>query len=309
MLGERRAFGAILDKYSEEFEKIFVMTGDLKSSCGLDRFAANNPEKFLSAGIAEQNMVGIASGLASDDDRVFVTSFTPFITGRCYDQVRMHLGYMHHNVALVGLAGGIGVGIQGNSHYGLDDVALMRAIPGMTIIEPADCVEVAKAIQAIYHYQGPVYLRLIGEQNTPIIYKEDYDFQIGKAIKLRDGSDITIFAAGSMVIQALKTANMLSEKGIDVEVINMHTIKPLDIQVIDSAKDKKLLVALEEHNVVGGLGSAIAEYISDKHFAPLSIFGVPDIFPHAGTYPYMLNELGLDAEHIAEKIAQKLANV
>ena len=178
MLGARRTFGTVMDAYANVFDKLFVMSGDLASSSGLDRFLHNHPEKFLSAGIAEQNMVGIASGLAAEGYVPFITSFSPFMTGRCYDHIRMHLGYMHHNVKLVGLAAGFGVGIQGNSHFGLDDVALMRAVPGLTIVEPADCTEVAKAVKAIYDYEGPVYLRLIGEAGSPVVNKADYDFEL-----------------------------------------------------------------------------------------------------------------------------------
>lgn len=310
MLGARRAFGAILNQYYDDFKDAFVMTGDLKSSCGLDRFAATHPDQFLSAGIAEQNMVGIASGLASDGHKVFITSFTPFITGRCYDQVRMHLGYMHHDVVLVGLAAGVGVGIQGNSHFGLDDVALMRAVPGMTIIEPADCSEVAKAMKAIYEYDGPVYLRLIGEQNTPIIYKEDYEFEIGKAITLREGNDVVIVAAGTMVYQSLEAAKLLAEKGVECKVINMHTIKPIDTAALDAIADYKLVVAIEEANVVGGLGGAIAEYYVQQPKCPrMMIMGVNDCFPKAGKYKYMLRELELDAEGIAKRIEEKLNGI
>jgi transketolase len=199
MLGERRTFGAGVFELAPELDNIFVMSGDLKSSSGLDRYAISYPDRYLSAGIAEQNMVCMASGLASERKVVFITSFSPFITGRCYDQIRIHLGYMRHNVKLVGLGAGVSMGIQGNSHYGLEDVTLMRAIPDMTIVSPADCTEVIKAIYACYLYNGPVYLRLVGEQNNPIVYKEDYDFQIGKAITIREGKDITIIAVGTMV--------------------------------------------------------------------------------------------------------------
>ncbi len=303
MLGARRTFGTVMDAYANEFDKLFIMSGDLASSSGLDRFLNNHPEKFLSAGIAEQNMVGIASGLAADGYVPFITSFSPFITGRSYDQIRMHLGYMHHNVKLVGLAAGIGVGIQGNSHYGLDDVALMRAIPGMMIVEPADCTEVAKAIKAVYEYDGPVYLRLIGEAGSPIVNKADYEFELGKAITMREGNDITIVCAGTMVYQSLQAAKILEENGIECKVINMHTVKPIDKEVLDSLRGYKHIICIEEANVIGGLGSAVTEYLASKPTCPvIHILGVNDCFPHAGTYKYMLDQLGLDAPHIAERI-------
>jgi len=307
MLGARRTFGTVMDLYASEFDKVFVMSGDLARSSGLDRFINNYPDKFKSAGIAEQNMVGIASGLAANGIVPFVTSFSPFITGRCYDQIRMHCGYMHHNVKLVGLGAGIGVGIQGNSHYGLDDVALMRAVPGLTIVEPADCTEVAKAVKAAYEYEGPVYLRLIGEGGAPIVNKADYDFEIGKSIVLREGKDVTIIASGTMVYQSLQAAKILSEKGTECKVVNMHTIKPIDKDALD-AIDSNLVVAIQEANVIGGLGSAITEYMSSMKNCPqIMILGIEDCFPHAGSYKYMLAQTGLDAEHIAEKIQAKLA--
>lgn len=307
MLGARRTFGTVMDAYAPEFDKVFVMSGDLLGSSGLDRFVKNNPDKFKSAGIAEQNMVGIASGLAANGIVPFVTSFTPFMTGRCYDQIRMHCGYMHHNIKLVGLAAGIGVGIQGNSHYGLDDVALMRAVPGLTIVEPCDCVEVAKAVKAVYKYDGPVYLRLIGEAGAPVVNKGDYDFQIGKSITMREGKDVTIIAAGTMVYQSLQAAKLLAEKGIECKVINMHTIKPLDTEALD-AIDTKLVVAIEEANVIGGLGGAVTEYMASKKNCPqIMIMGIEDCFPHAGSYKWMLAETGLDSEHIADKIYAKLS--
>ena len=302
MLGARRTFGTVMDLYASEFEHVFVMSGDLLSSSGLDRFIKNHPDKFKSVGIAEQNMIGIASGLAANGIVPFVTSFSPFITGRCYDQIRMHCGYMHHNVKLVGLAAGIGVGIQGNSHYGLDDVALMRAIPGMTIVGPGDSTEVAKAVKAVYDYDGPVYLRLIGEAGSPIVNMTDYDFEIGKSITLREGSDVTIVSSGTMVYQSLQAAKILSEKHVECKVVNMHTVKPIDTVALD-AISTKLVVVIQEANVIGGLGSAVAEYLSTKKNCPqISIVGINDCFPHAGSYKYMLANLGLDAEHIAERI-------
>jgi transketolase len=307
MLGERRTFGTVLDAYASEMDKLFVMSGDLASSSGLDRFIKNHPEKFLSAGIAEQNMVGVASGLAANGYKPFITSFSPFMTGRCYDQIRMHLGYMHHDVKLVGLAAGIGVGIQGNSHYGLDDVALMRAIPGMTIVEPADCTEVAKAVKAIYDYDGPVYLRLIGEAGSPIVYKADYEFEIGKSITLRDGDEVAFVSAGTMVHHTLRAADLLAQNGIESRVLNMHTIKPLDVNALDNLKSFKLVVVAEEANVIGGLGSAVAEYAASLgDFPPVYILGINDEFPHAGSYKYMLAQAGLDAEHIADKVMARL---
>ena len=309
MVGERKTFGMAIDKFASDMDRLFVMSCDLKSSSGLDNFTKNYPDKYLSPGIAEQNMVGIASGLSTEGYVPFITSFTPFITGRCYDQIRMNLGEMHHNVKLIGLAAGVGVGMQGNSHYGLDDVALMRAVPGMTIITPADGLEVVKAVEAIYKFNGPVYLRLIGEGNTPIINNEDYEFVIGKAITLREGEDIALIASGTMVHVMHKVADKFVEEGISCKVINIHTVKPLDIDAVKKCMNCKLIVTAEEANVIGGLSSAVAEVLSQEGNAPKQMmFGIQDCFPKAGSYQTMMEELGLTPDAIFESIKNKLNN-
>jgi transketolase len=272
MLGSRGTFGVTLYEIAPLFDNIFANPADFTKSAGLDRYSQEYTDRFLTVGIAEQNLIGIASALASEGKIVFATSFASFVTTRCFEQVKIHLGYMHHNVKLVGLATGIGVTYQGNTHYGIDDVSLMRTIPGMTIVTPADSTEVVKATIASAQFDGPLYLRLVGEQNNPIVYREDYDFQIGKAITMREGKDITIIAAGTMVYQSLKSAEILAQQGIEVTVVNMHTIKPLDKTVIDRAcKQSKLIVTIEEGTVIGGLGSAVAEYIVGKENAPVQL--------------------------------------
>lgn len=307
MLGTRRTFGAALHEMSGDWKNLFVISGDAKGSSGLDRFVSNNPDKYLSCGIAEQNMVCVASGLASEGKVVFVTSFAPFITGRCYDQIRVHLGMMRHNVKLVGIASGIGLGLQGNTHYGLDDAALMCLVPNMTVISPADCAEVVKATEAAYYHDGPVYLRLCGESFTPIINKEDYRFEIGKAIKLRDGKDIVIFASGTMVFQSLKAAEALTSEGIHASVINMHTIKPIDNSVIDESLNAKLIVTAEEGYINGGLSAMVLQYLSEKiSHPPVLTIGIRDAFPVVGNYSYMLSQLGLTAEQIVESVKKAL---
>ena len=308
MLGTRRTFGVVLDEMAAGWDKLFVMSGDAKTSSGLDRFANNHPHKYLSGGIAEQNMICVASGLAGEGKVVFISSFAPFITGRCYDQIRVHLGMMRHNVKLAGIGSGFGLALQGNTHYGLDDIALMCAIPNMTVISPADCAEAAKAVEAAYYHDGPVYLRLCGESNMPIINKEDYEFQIGRAIKLRGGGDVSIFATGTMVSQSLRAAELLAGEGINASVINMHTLKPLDTGAVDDSLDSKLIVTAEEGILHGGLSSMIARHLSEKaKHPPLLALGIKDIFPSAGSYSYMLEQNGLSAEQIAESIKDKSA--
>jgi transketolase len=307
MLGQRGTFGTFMLDLGANIDNLMVLTGDLAKSSGLDRFKTSYPDQFLNIGIAEQNMVGIAAGLAKEGHVVFATTFAPFATMRSLEQVKVHMGYMGFNVKLVGLASGLATGVLGNTHYGMEDLALIRAIPNLVLLSPADCVEVAKATEAAAIYHGPVYLRLTGIMNNPVIYKDDYNFEIGKAITLLQGSDITIIATGSMVYQALKAAKLLDERSISASVVNMHTIKPIDTSVIDEACNKKLIVTVEEHNVIGGLGGAVSEYKSSINNAPRQLFiGIPDTFPKVGDYQYLLEQNGLTASQIAERILSEL---
>lgn len=304
MLGKRGTFGTALTELAPEYDNLMAISADFARSSGLERYSHTYPDKFLNVGIAEQNLIGIASGLASEGYNVFATSFASFISTRSYEQVKIHCGYMKHNIKVIGLAAGFGVQQQGNTHYGLDDICLMRSIPNMTVLSPADSTEVVKATQALLDFEGSVYMRLCGEAGDPMVYKEDYDFEIGKAIILREGTDATIFATGTMVYQSLQAAKRLAEEGIECTVINIHTIKPLDKDVVDRyCHDCKLVVTVEEGFVSGGLGAAVAEEIvqSGKRIPPMQIIGLSD-FPHAGSYKYMLDQAGLDALHIAERI-------
>ena len=308
MLGKRGTFGTALTELAPEVDNLMAISADFARSSGLERYSHTYPDKFLNVGIAEQNLIGIASGLASEGYNVFATSFASFIATRSYEQVKIHCGYMKHPIKVVGLASGFGVQQQGNTHYGLDDICLMRSIPNLTILSPADSTEVVKATQALLDYDKPVYLRLCGEAGDPMVYKEDYDFEIGKAITLREGADVTIVATGTMVYQSLQAAKKLAEEGIECTVINMHTIKPLDTAAIDKyCHDCKLVVTAEEGFVTGGLGAAVSEAVvqSGKHIPAFEIIGLTD-FPHAGSYKYMLEQTGLDAAHIAERIKARL---
>lgn len=308
MLGKRGTFGTAFSEFAEGRQNTIAMSADFTRSSGLERFSKAHPEQFINVGIAEQNLLGVASGLASEGNNVFVTSFAAFIATRCYEQVKIHCGYMKHNIKVVGLASGFGVQQQGNTHYGLDDLCLMRSIPGLTVLSPADSTEVVKATEALMDFEGPVYLRLCGEAGDPMVYKENYNFEIGKAITLREGADVTIVATGTMVYQALQAAKKLAEEGIECTVVNMHTINPIDKDAIDKyCYDCKLVVTAEEGFVTGGLGAAVAEVIvqSGKHIPPMQIIGLTD-FPHAGSYKYMLEQTGLDAAHIAVRIKNAL---
>lgn len=305
MLGMRGAFGSVLTEIAKNDTHIVALTADFTKSTNLTKFKELFPNRFLSVGIAEQNMIGLASGLSSEGERnVFACSFASFISSRCYEQVRINLGYMRNNVKLVGIAAGLGVSYQGNTHYSLEDVSIMRAIPNMIVIVPSDCTEVAKATVELCKHSGPAYLRLVGEGLIPIVNKDDYKFEIGKGIILKGGKDICIFANGTMLNQAIKVANRLAEKGVDAEVINMHTVKPLDKGLIKSeVLGKKLIISMEEGSVIGGLGSAVAEYVATQEDMPrMLILGINDIFPHAGSYDYLLKQCGLDEESIVGKI-------
>lgn len=309
MMGTRNAFGAFLTEVAADHPELFAMTADFTKSTGLAKFKELYPKQFMSTGIAEQNMIALASGLASEGYNVFASSFASFVTTRCYEQVKVNLGYMQHNVKLVGIASGLGVSHQGNTHFGLDDVSLMRAIPNMTIVVPSDCTEVAKATLALAEMKGPAYLRLVGEGFIPIVNADDYEFEIGKGIKLREGDTVLIIANGTMVSQSLKVAKELSEQdGIEAAVINMHTVKPLDTHIIDeNIKGKRLVVTVEEGQLNGGLGSAVVEYVSSLENSPMVLrLGIHDIFPHAGSYQYLLDQCGLNVEQIKNGIIESL---
>ncbi len=300
-MGSRATFGTGILKLYEEEPDFFVMSADLGSSSGLVRFYNKYPEAFVNTGIAEQNLIGIAAGLAKDGTPVFATSFAPFISMRASEQIRMNMGYMHLNIKAVGLGSGLAMGTLGSSHYGLEDVAVMRSIPGMTVLCPSDGLQIVKCIEAAKHMRGPAYIRLTG--GSGIIYESDFDYRIGESIILREGNGITLIASGSIVYQTLLAAGLLAEKGIDCGVVDMHTIKPLDEKMLDSLSGEDIIVTIEEHTVIGGLGSAVAEYFAPKKKKPGHlIIGIEDFYPHPGSYEYLLDECGLTPEKIAGRV-------
>jgi len=304
MMGSRGTFGEIIAQLSKERNDFFVLSADLSRSAGLDKFKQLHPEQFLNVGIAEQNLIGIASGIANEGISVFAISYSPFATMRVCEQIRVNLGYMELGVTVVGLSSGFEHGFLGNSHYGTEDVSTLRNIPNITIVSPADGIEIVKTVCAAVDYKKPLYIRLTGTNNMPIVYTKDYDFEFGKAIELKEGDDVAIFACGSMVAQGLKAAKLLEEHGISAAVINMHTIKPLDKNIVKKYLQKvKLMVTVEEHSVIGGLGSAVAEEMSElKHNCVLRRIGSPDSYEKAGSYDYMLRKFGLTSENIAQNI-------
>lgn len=306
-IGSRATFGIAALELGNTIDNLMILTADLSTSAGLERFKKTFPDKFLDVGIAEQNMMGIAAGLASEGFRVITTTIAPFQTMRCCEQIRVNLGYMNQNVCMVGVGSGIAFGSLGYTHCCIEDVSIIRSIPGITVVSPADCGETVKATLAAIHHKESVYIRLTGELNNPSVYKKDYNFEIGKAITLREGSDITIVAAGTMVYESLEAAKILYEQGISATVVNMHTLKPLDTSVIEKACElSKLIITVEEHSIIGGLGSAVAEYKTAlKKSPPQLILGLPDKFGKAGEYKHLLESRGLTSKHIAQRIANQ----
>ncbi len=303
-LSSRGVYGKALADLTKKEDNIMAIVADVMTSSKLEQFYEKYPDKLVNVGIAEQNMISIAAGMASEGFNVFASTFAPFASMRCFEQIRTQVGYMNLNVKITGLLSGFSGGYFGNTHYGLEDIAIMRTIPNMTVLSPADCVETYKAVEALTHFQGPCYLRLTGVNGTPAVYKEDYNFEIGKSIIMKEGEDVAIIATGTMVHECLRVARALKRNDINPTVINMHTIKPLDKNMLKEVfNNYKLVVTVEEHFKIGGLGSAIAEYKSIFKNAPQHlIIGIEDKFEKAGDYNYMLNKCGLTAPQIADKI-------
>lgn len=307
-LGQRGTFGLEMLEKAENNPNLIVMTADVSVPAGLDRFRKKHTDKFIDVGIAEQNMIGIAAGLASEGFEVYTTTYAPFHTLRCLEQIRMDIAEMKHPVRMVGLSSGVVLGMIGNMHCSFEDIALIRALPNITIISPADSLELVKVLNALDSYKHPVYLRLTGGAPSPIIYKEDYHFEIGKAVTIQEGNDITIIGVGSILSEAIKAAQILDEQGISTRVINMHTIFPLDHDVLSEVfKSSKLVVTLEEHVTMGGLGGAVAESVAlMRNKAPHLLLGLPSDYSVAGIYEEMLEIYGINAEKIAAQIINSI---
>ncbi len=308
MLGGCGTFGQIAAELAEGDDDFVVATADLTYFSGLERLQKAKPQAVVNFGIAEQNMIGAAAGMAKAGLKVFATTYASFASTRCLDQVKVCMGYMGLPVKLVGLTSGYAVGILGPTHMAMEDLAIMTAIPNVVVLSPADCTEAAKAIAAAYACDAPVYIRLTGEQNAPIVYREDYPFEIGKAIALTEGDEVAILATGSMVAESLAAEKQLREEGISCQVINVHTLKPLDTAMLSGLKRFKLVVTVEEHSKVGGLGSAVASFLAgEREKPPQVIVAAPDAYPHAASYRALLEACGLTSAAIAEKIVAHLA--
>ena len=304
----RDAYGKALVELGGINDKVVVLDADLAAATKTGMFKKAYPEKFFDTGIAEGNMMGIAAGLATTGYTVFASTFAMFAAGRAYEQVRNSIAYPHLNVKIGATHAGISVGEDGASHQCCEDIALMRAIPGMTIINPADDVETRAAVLAAANYDGPVYMRF-GRLAVPRIFDEDYKFEWGKAVVLKEGTDVTICATGLMVGEAVEAQKILAEQGISAEVINVHTIKPLDAEtILASAAKTGAIVTAEEHNIIGGLGSAVAEAVCEGgNPVPVVRLGVNDVFGKSGPAVELLHIYGLDAQNIVEKAKQAVS--
>ncbi len=303
----RESFGEAVTELAAENPDIVVLDADLAAATKTGIFKKAYPDRFFDCGIAECNMIGVAAGLATCGKIPFAASFAMFSAGRAFEQVRNSVGYPHLNVKIVGSHAGISVGEDGATHQCCEDIALMRTIPGMVILNPCDHYEMKAAVRAAAEYKGPCYIRLGRLAVESVNHNDDYRFELGRGITLREGKDVTVVATGLMVQEAVKAADALAAEGVSAEVLDIHTIKPLDEDLIlKSAEKTGRVVTVEEHNIVGGLGEAVCALLSEKHPTPVTRIGVRDVFGHSGPSVDLLKEFGLSAEHIAEVVREKL---
>lgn len=305
LIGSTGVFGVAMEALKKEYENINVITADLCQFSGLERYRKQYPEDYYNVGIAEQNLIGVAAGLASENMCVFASTYAAFAATRALDQVKISMGYMQLPIKLIGLTAGYSSGILGATHMALEDIAIMKSIPNITILSPADCTETVKCLEAAVNYPQPVYIRLTGGNRSPVVYPEDYDYKIGVNHVLQSGEDICIIATGSMVWTALQVAEMLDKDQISVTVINMHTIKPFEKKIIDIAKKHSFLVTMEEHSIIGGIGDSVAsEMVSCNHISLLKL-GSDDCYLHAAPYGSLLERSGLNKEKVYQRIKEE----
>ena len=302
----RQAYGEALVELGKLNENVVVLDADLTKSTKTNMFQKEFPNRHINMGIAEANMVGTAAGLATCGKIPFASTFAIFAAGRAYEQIRNTVAYPKLNVKIAPTHAGVSVGEDGGSHQSIEDIALMRAIPGMVVLSPADAVETKKMVFAAAEYDGPVYIRM-GRLDVPVLFDEDYDFQIGIANTLKDGTDVTVAATGLMTAKALEAAEILEKEGISVRVINVGTIKPLDGEtILKAAKETKFIVTAEEHSVIGGLGAAIAEFLGEVHPTLVKKVGVYDQFGQSGTAQEVLEKYELTADKIIKVIKENM---
>lgn len=308
-IGQRATFfGIAMPEIAEKKENLKVLTADLAQLSNLERFSVQYPDKFLNVGIAEQNMIGIAAGLAMEGECVFATTYASFIAVRSLEHVRQHLSNLKLNVKLVGTAAGVVAARSGVAHWATEDIAFMRALPNMVVMSASDSLEAYHMAHYAAESVEPMYIRINGMPNCPIVHDENYVFNPRKIDVIQQGTDIAFLATGLMVSEAMKTAELLKEKNLSCTVANIHTIKPLDYDTLDCIFAKhKLIVTLEEHNIIGGMGSAVAEYKSTKSATPKQIFiGIPDSFTLAGAQEYIWEQFEMTAPQIAKRVFREL---
>mgnify|MGYP006075503969 FL=1 len=308
MIGQRATLGMVLFEIAKKMDDLMVCTADVSTSAGLDRYRKTYPEKYIDVGISEQNLMGIATGLASENYKVLTTTFAPFQTMRCLEQIKVNLGYMKHKVTMVGLASGLVLGTLGYTHCAIEDLSIMRSIPNITVISPADCLEVAKAIIAALNHHQSTYIRLTGSSNMPKVYSSDYNFIIGEPIEIIKGEDITIFATGTMVANAVEASKLLNDMNIFPSVVNVHTLKPINKEKITQMiLNSKKIFTIEEHSIIGGLSSTIAEINTTiKSNVTQSSIAIPNEYDAGGPYDFLKEKNFLTALQISERIKSEL---
>lgn len=303
----REAYGQALEELGAVHQDVVVLDADLSKSTKTSMFQSKYPERFFNAGIAEQNLMGLAAGFAAAGKVPFASTFAVFATGRAYDQIRNSICYPRLNVKIAATHAGITVGEDGGSHQALEDINLMRGLPNMTVLVPADGPEAKNAVKSAAEYEGPVYIRL-GRSGVPTITDADAPFVIGKGRVMREGSDVTLIGCGMMVAKALEAADALAEEGVSAAVIDMSTIKPIDRElIVEWAKKTGAIVTAEEHNIIGGLGSAVAEVLVEEALVPMERVGIEDVFGESGTGGELVEKYRLTAEHIVEKAKRAMA--
>lgn len=308
-MGPRAVYGRIMSAIAKDNEDVLLMSADLGRSSGLASFYQANPDRFVNTGIAEQNLIGVAAGLTRLNYDVFASTFAPFASMRAAEQVRMNMGYMEEPVKLVALGSGLSMGFLGNSHFGLEDVAVMKTIHNLTIVSPADCVELYKTLNAALNYKKPMYIRLTGAVNCPVVYQEDYEFEIGKANWILPKAEINVLATGTSVGHAKKAIEKLNSEGRNIGLLNIHTIKPLDDNFIATViSDSKQIFIFEEHTKVGGLRSSIYDIVIEKNIRDTKIHAhtLPDEYLVTGEYEYLINLYKLDSDGIESIIIENI---
>jgi len=298
----RKTFGEALVEVGEKNQRVVAISADSSSGSGLGPFHERFPERHMEFGIMEQGIIGFAAGLATTGKIPFVAAIAPFVTARPFEMFRNDLGYMNQNVKVVGRCGGLTYSDLGATHQSLDDIAIIRTIPGVTVINPGDPVEIKKTVHAAVEHVGPVYIK-IGSPKMPVLMDEDYDFQIGKGVLMEKGRDVTVIGTGTVLSKAWEAVQILKEKGVAARLINIHTIKPIDRDlIVQAARETGKIVTVEEHYLIGGLGSAVSEVLSQVHPVPMRFIGIDDLYASSGPYEELLGLYGLQAQQIADTV-------